>query len=393
MKNISLVVGLFSLLMFLTACNFPTTGDVSEADNSTGTDTSDDGSSSSLDESGAVATSGDTSRYGLDSNRAPAQNFDLWDWYLSIPTDEDGSGTADSIKEDQLNEFEHDDNEDLTFDGLTGLDYYESDYFYTGDDGAMVFVCKVGGYKTSSGTSYTRSELREMLRRGDTSFGTSSSTNNWAFGSIDPNNYGDFGGIDGTLTATLAVNKVTSTAIDIFGYDEDDEEYGEMYKQTGRIIIGQIHAENNEPIRLYYHKLPEHTNGSIYFAHEPSSDSDEDETWHGLLGNMIDDDELSYVDTDDMPSLVDPSDGIALGEIFSYSIDVSGDFLTVTISDQEGVELAYKQVDMSDSGYDDADNYQYFKAGIYLNDKYSDEDDTAIVSFYELSNTHTGYGF
>jgi poly(beta-D-mannuronate) lyase len=33
-------------------------------------------------------------------------------------------------------------------------------------------------------------------------------------------------------------------------------------------MIGQIHASNDEPIRLYYLKLPNHEKGFIYFAHE-----------------------------------------------------------------------------------------------------------------------------
>ena len=38
--------------------------------------------------------------------------------------------------------------------------------------------------------------------------------------------------------------------------------------QVGRVIIGQIHANDDEPIRLYYRKLPHHSKGSVYFAHE-----------------------------------------------------------------------------------------------------------------------------
>ena len=172
---------------------------------------------SNLDDSSSTTTS--STDYDLDSSVAPSSNIDLSDWYLSVPTDTDDSGYADSIKEAALN------------------DDYESDYFYTGSDGAMVFMCTVDGYKTSSSTTYTRTELREMLRAGDTSIDTDDKENNWAFSSIDSDDQSDFGGIDGTLTATVAVNHVTTTST-------DDE-------QRGRIIIGQIHAENNEPLRLY----------------------------------------------------------------------------------------------------------------------------------------------
>jgi len=308
-----------------------------------------------LDDSSSTTSSTD---YDLDSSVAPSSNFDLTDWYLSVPTDTDDNGYADSIKEAELN------------------DDYESDYFYTGSDGAMVFMCTVDGYKTSENTTYTRTELREMLRAGDTSIDTDDKENNWAFSSIDEDDQDDFGGIDGTLTATVAVNHVTTTS-------SNDE-------QRGRIIIGQIHAEDNEPIRLYYHKFEDNTYGSIYFAHEPSKSAKEagaEEKWYNLLGTMIDDDNDGYIDEDD--GLTDnPSNGIALDEKFTYVINVDGDDLTVTINDEDGNTLASKTVDMSDSGYDDADNYMYFKAGLYLNDKTSDDDDYATVSFYKLTNTH-----
>ena len=61
------------------------------------------------------------------------------------------------------------------------------------------------------------------------------------------------GGRNGVLRATLAVNHVTET--------------GER-NQVGRVIIGQIHAEGDEPARLYYRKFPENERGFIYLAHE-----------------------------------------------------------------------------------------------------------------------------
>lgn len=312
--------------------------------------------------------------YGLDASVAPSANFDLLDWYLSVPEDE-GDGYATSIKENDL------------------TDSYEDDYFYTGSDGGMVFYTPVEGAKTSSSTKFTRTELREMLRRGDTSIDTSYDVdkdedgngrlNNWAFSSISSSDQDEFGGIDGELTATLAVNHVTTTS-------SNDE-------QVGRIVIGQIHAHKNEPIRLYYHKLPDNTNGAIYFAHETSKSDGGDETWYNLLGSMV-------VSDGDLNSTSNPSAGIALDEHFSYSIVVEGDDLTVTIS-QDGTQLATKTVDMSGSGYDDAENYMYFKAGIYLqdciydadDDDYascdSDSDDYAQATFYELSNSHDNYDY
>lgn len=310
-----------------------------------------------------------TTDYGLDASVAPSGNFDLLDWYLSIPVDE-GDGYATSIKENELSAS------------------YEDEYFYTGSDGGMVFITPIDGVKTSSSTKFTRTELREMLRRGDTSIDTSydpdedadgnGRLNNWAFSSISSSDEDEFGGIDGVLSATLAVNHVTTTSTN--------------NEQVGRIVIGQIHADGNEPIRLYYHKLPDNDNGAIYFAHETSKSDGGSETWYNLLGSMVD-------SNGDLNSTSNPSDGIALDEDFSYSITVSGDDMTVVIS-QDGTQLADEEVDMSDSGYDDADNYMYFKLGIYLQDCDdeedecdSDTDDYAKATFYELSNTHDNYDY
>ena len=316
--------------------------------------------------------SSDSTDYGLSASSTPSGNFDLLDWYLSVPV---GSSYATSIKEN-----------DLTAN-------YEDDYFYTGSDGGMVFYTPVEGVKTSDSTKFTRTELREMLRRGDTSIDTSYDVdkdkngdgrlNNWAFSSISSSDEDEFGGIDGTLTATLAVNHVTDTSSN--------------NEQVGRIVIGQIHAHKNEPIRLYYHKLPNNNNGAIYFAHETSKSDGGDETWYNLLGSMVD-------SSGDLNSTSNPSDGIALDEVFSYSIDVDGDDMTVTIS-QNGTQLASKPISMSGSGYNDEENYMYFKAGIYLqdciydknDDDYkdcdSDSDDYAKATFYELSNKHDNYDY
>jgi poly(beta-D-mannuronate) lyase len=296
--------------------------------------------------------------YGLRSNVAPSSNFDLEDWYLSIPVNSGGKAT--SIKENSL---------------ASG---YEDKYFYTGNDGGMVFMTPIDGAKTSSGTKFTRTELREMLRRGNTSYATDGRENNWAFSSIPSKYEYDFGGIDGVLKATLAVNRVTTTSSN--------------KEQVGRIVIGQIHAEKNEPIRLYYHKLPGNKNGAIYFAHETSKSDGGKETWYNLLGSMVS-------SNGDLNKTSNPSSGIALNEHFSYNITVNGDNMDVTIS-QDGTKLASKRVNMSGSGYDDQNNYMYFKAGIYLQDCDdeekscdSDKSDYAKATFYELSNKHDNYDY
>jgi len=41
-----------------------------------------------------------------------------------------------------------------------------------------------------------------------------------------------------------------------------------------------------------------------------------------------------------------------------------------------------------DSGYDDRDEWMYFKAGAYTQNDSGDDDDYDEVTFYRLSNTH-----
>ncbi|WP_236250514.1 polysaccharide lyase family 7 protein [Microbulbifer sp. ALW1] len=301
----------------------------------------DGGSSSSSGGGSSSSSSGGSSSGGnLDPNLPPSSNFDLSAWYLSVPSDNDGSGTADSIKENELNSG-----------------YANSSYFYTAADGGMVFRCPVDGYKTSTNTSYTRTELREMLRRGDTSISTQGvNENNWVFGSAPASARAAAGGVDGVLRATLAVNHVTTTG-----------DSG----QVGRVIVGQIHANNDEPLRLYYRKLPGNSKGSIYMAHEPNGGSD---SWYDLIGSRS-------------SSASNPTDGIALNEKFSYEIKVVGNTLTVTIS-RDGMADVVQVVDMSNSGYDAADQYQYFKAGVYNQNNTGSGSDYVQATFYALEQSH-----
>lgn len=287
--------------------------------------------------------------YGLSPDLPPGKNFDLLDWYLNTPADDDNNGISDRFSEVEL------------ANGAT-----DERYFFTAEDGGMVFRATIGGAKTSKNTRFTRTELREMLRRGDKSISTKGEggdpgLNNWVFSSAPESAQKKAGGVDGTLRATLAVNHVTST-----GENRD----------VGQVVIGQIHAGKDEPARLYYQKFPDSQRGSLYVAHEPSGG---DDIFIELLGRKTSKPE-------------DPADGIALDEVFSYEIKAEGNLLTVTISQKDKV-LAQKTIDMSASGYDVANDYMYFKAGVYNQNRSGDPEDYVQATFYELENTHAGYDF
>tara|TARA_B100001059_G_scaffold205978_1_gene216433 strand:- start:9971 stop:10927 length:957 start_codon:yes stop_codon:yes gene_type:complete len=276
----------------------------------------------------------------LDPAKKPSENFDLLDWSLTLPTDLNKDKKADIVYERALaNGFE-----------LKPL-------FYTAEDGGMVFACPNEGAKTSSNTKYARTELREMLRRGKTQIKTQGITkNNWVFSQAHGSVKRDAGAIEGSLEATLAVNRVSVTG---------DE------KQVGRVIIGQIHATDDEPIRLYYRKLPDNEKGSIYFAHEINGG---DDVWTDIIGSRS-------------HTLSDPEDGIQLNEKFSYKITVENSVLFVTII-RPGKANITQSLDMSQSGYHSNNQYMYFKAGVYNQNNSGDPRDYVQATFYHLDNQH-----
>ncbi len=294
-------------------------------------------------DTGGGDTGGDTGgdNTTLDPTLPPSGNFELIDWNISVPTDTDNNGKADTIKEIPLSQG-----------------YTDPKFFYTANDGGMVFKVPVKGFKTSTNTKYTRVELREMLRRGNTQFSTKGvGKNNWVFGSAPSADRQAAGGVDGKLTGTLAVNHVTTTG-----------DAG----QVGRVIVAQIHANDDEPIRLYYRKLPNNRKGSIYFAHESRNESSD--RYYEMIGTRS-------------RSQPDPADGIALGEKWSYEIEVIGNTLKVTII-RDGKPNLIETVNMNGSGYDVGGQYMYFKAGAYIQDNTGRDDDYAQVTYYALDNTH-----
>ncbi|MDV5169247.1 polysaccharide lyase family 7 protein [Photobacterium rosenbergii] len=268
---------------------------------------------------------------------------DLQQWTLSVPIDTTGEGRSDNILENQL------------ADG-----FQISPFFEKSAEGDLIFLAPISGPKTSENTKYTRSELREMLRRGNTKIRTKGVTaNNWVFSTAPEADQQAAGGIDGVLEADLSVNHVTTT--------------GEK-NQVGRVIIGQIHANDDEPIRLYYRKLPHHNKGSIYFAHEPLSG---DEQWYEMIGGKS-------------SSVAEPEDGIELNERFSYRIEVVGNQLSTTII-RNGKPDINKTIDMSKSGYDQGGQYMYFKAGVYNQNSTGLAKDYVKATFYRIDVSHERY--
>ncbi len=290
---------------------------------------------------------GGNGAFGLDPNLPPWRNFDLTDWALDAPNADPADGlSARTTDADFAN--------GNLFPG-------SETYFFTGSDGAMVFKSPVGGARTSANTSFPRSELREMLRRGNTNISTRGvNANNWALGHQPFNS--NIGAREGRLTATLRVNRVTTTG---------------SRGQIGRVIIGQIHASSDEPLRLYYRKLPGNTNGSVYFRHEIRNGDDLDRV--NLVGSAS-------------SSQSNPANGIALNELFSYEIINRGAVIEVVLrrGDRDGPVINRQSFDMNqlNTGYDRSDEWMYFKAGAYTQNNSGNSSDYDQVSFYRLDNSH-----
>jgi hypothetical protein len=260
---------------------------------------------------------------GLDPAKPPSANFDLSEWKLTIP-----SGT------------------DVSVATLNGGYVFATAFFTDPASGAMVFRCpNLAG--TTSGSTYSRSELREML---DEAAGTTNLGNNWVLGTSSTTAKSQAGGVDGTLKAELSVDHVSTT--------------GDAAK-IGRVVVGQIHGPNSEVIRLYFHKRPSDAKGAVYFGHDTPSNSN---TYYPIIGS---------------PDDLNPVDGVALGERWAYEIVALGQLLTVNVT-VRGTTVT-KTLAL-ESGYND--QYLFFKAGVYNQNNTGDSADFVQASFYSLTHTH-----
>lgn len=176
--------------------------------------------------------------------------FDLSNWKLTLPVDAKG-GLGGSAME------------------MTNLQGYENaSYFYDGPNRSMVFVARVDG-ATTGGSSYARSELREMN-------GAERAAWTPAEG--------------GTMTATLSIDSAPKR------FDGT----------LGKIVIGQIHGANDELVRLYW------DNGGFYFANDKSLGDNKEHKFYFTDG------------AGQQPS-------VGLGERFSYQITADSDKVVVRI--------------------------------------------------------------
>ncbi|MDY7227107.1 polysaccharide lyase family 7 protein [Hyalangium rubrum] len=261
---------------------------------------------------------------GLDPSAPPGDNFDLTHWKLTLPSASEISAASLS------NGYE-----------------LEGTFFTDPETGGITFRCP-NLADTTANSSYSRTELREMLAP---SGSASAAANNWVFSTSSSSAKSAAGGVDGTLRATLTVDHVSTT--------------GESGK-VGRVIVGQIHGPDSEPIRLYYHKRPSDSRGAIYFAHDTPSNST---SYHAIIGD---------------PNNLNPSNGVLLGEKWSYEIKVVGQAMTVKVT-PEGRATVTANFTL-ESGYNNLS--MYFKAGVYNQNNTGTSSDYVQATFYSVTHTH-----
>ncbi len=290
------------------------------------------------------------------NSAVPADKFDLSEWYITLPTDENNDGKPDNISVKDIQRFSH------------------PDFFYLDDEGGMVFTSPNKALTTKNSTN-TRSELRHMLRGSNTKIKTQSPKNSFTVASNPIANR--FARVGGKMEATLKVNHVALRA----KYPEKPPAFS--------VVIGQIHATKwekkvkgfgwgNEPLKIYYKKWPNHETGSVFWTYErnlPKSDPNRRDIAYPVWGNL-------------WKNPADPGEqGIALGEEISYVVNVHGDVMYLTFKAQGREDVEYKinlanavdahgKLDPHDHPYGYTLDWNYFKAGAY--NQCSTKDDPAF---------------
>lgn len=165
------------------------------------------------------------------------------------------------------------------------INYEQSDFFYTANDGEdwVVFKAPNAG-TTSPNSSNTRSELHH--------------TKEWI-----PET-------GGKLTGQCKVMHVSTTG---------DARVAASYS----VVVGQIHSSEgheNEPLKIFYKKFPGHEKGSLFWNYEINTQGENNKRWdysYPIWGY-----DMTVVGSSPSTYPTEPIDGIALGEEFGYEVNV-----------------------------------------------------------------------
>jgi len=168
------------------------------------------------------------------------------------------------------------------------VNYENKDFFYTAkDDNQDWVVYKTPNAGSTHGTSNnTRTELAQSKK--------------W------------YPETPAKLTGTCKVMNVSATG-------------DARVASTHSVVVGQIHSADgheNEPYKLFYKKFPGHTKGSVFWNYEINTKGDDNSgRWdysYAVWGN-----DMSVVGSTTNTYPPEPKYGIALGEEFSYIVEVA----------------------------------------------------------------------
>ena len=128
---------------------------------------------------------------------------------------------------------------------------------------------------------------------------------------------------DAKLNATLKVMNVARTG---------DARVAASYS----VVVGQIHSADgheNEPLKIFYKKFPGHTKGSVFWNYEiNTAGKDNSKRWdysYPIWGH-----DFSVVGTDEDIFPQEPEAGIAIGEEFSYEIELKEGIMFLTFTSE-----------------------------------------------------------
>ena len=178
-------------------------------------------------------------------------------------------------------------------------DFEHKDYFFaTTDDGGNWVVYKSPNAGNTHGTSNnTRTELAQLKK--------------WSAMT------------EAKLTATLKVMNVSATG-------------DARVASTHSVVVGQIHsadAHENEPLKIFYKKFPEHIKGSVFWHYEINTLGD-DNSGRWDYSSAVWGNDFSVVGSDENTHPEEPKDGIELGEEFSYEIEVKDGIMKLTFTSE-----------------------------------------------------------
>lgn len=179
------------------------------------------------------------------------------------------------------------------------IDFQQEDFFYSANDGEKNWVVfKAPNEGVTHGTSKnTRTELAQ--------------TKKWSATS------------SGNLKATLKVMNVS-----ISGDDDKSSAHS--------VVVGQIHSADgheNEPLKIFYKKFPNHSKGSVFWNYEINT-AGEDNSGRWDYSTAVWGYDFSVVANEENGYPEDPKDGIKLGEEFSYEVDVKDGVMYLTFTSE-----------------------------------------------------------